>query len=422
MKVLYLDCISGIAGDMTLAALIDLGADLSYIEEQLRALPIDPFTIHIDPVNKRGISAKKLRLHIGEHLHSPHSHEPDGGHNHHHLQHDTHNHEHNHEHEHRKASDIIRMIEESSLPKRVKQRSTAIFQTIANAEGKIHGVSPKEVHFHEVGAMDSIIDTIGVCLALEDLQIEEIYASPVPTGHGKVKMAHGLYPIPAPATAELLIGIPLAELNVAGELTTPTGAGILKALVKEFGAMPSFTIEKIGYGGGTKDFAHPNVLRALLMQKSDSDGQDSIFVVEAQLDDMTGEALGYTMDRLFEAGAVDVFYTPIYMKKNRPGTLITLLVPDSSLRRCEDVLLVETTTLGVRRTKWMRRILDRTFTTITSPYGPIRIKLAIRGDQVLHYSPEYEDVAKAANQSGIPFQEIYQLAVSMAADHIRLKE
>ena len=407
MKALYLDCISGIAGDMTLAALIDLGADLSYIEEHLRALPIDPFTMHIDPVDKRGISAKKLRLHIGEHPHS-HRHEPDGG-----------RHDH-HRHSHRKAADIIRMIEGSGLPERVKQRSAAVFQAIAKAEGKIHGVTPEEVHFHEVGAMDSIIDTIGVCLALENLEIEEIYASPVPTGQGKMKMAHGLYPIPAPATAELLIGIPLAELNAAGELTTPTGAGILKALVKKFGGLPPLTIEKVGYGAGTKDFAHPNVLRALLMQpKPDLDGQESIFVVEAQLDDMTGEALGYTMERLFESGAADVFYTPIYMKKNRPGTLITVLVPDASLQRCENVLLRETATLGVRRTKWMRRILDRAFMTIETPYGPVRIKLAIRGDQVLHFSPEYEDVAKTAKQSGVPFQEMYQLAVSAGADHIQ---
>lgn len=408
MKALYLDCISGIAGDMTLAALIDLGADLSYIEEQLRALPVDPFTLHIDPVDKRGISAKKLRLHIGEHVHSTHRHEPDGG---------LHDHRH---HAHRKAADIIRMIEESALPERVKRRSAAVFQAIAKAEGKIHGVTPEEVHFHEVGAMDSIIDTIGVCLALENLEIEEIYASPVPTGQGKVKMAHGLYPIPAPATAELLIGIPLAELNAAGELTTPTGAGILKALVKEFGSLPPLTIEKVGYGAGTKDFAHPNVLRALLMQpKPDLDGQDSIFVVEAQLDDMTGEALGYTMERLFESGAVDVFYTPIYMKKNRPGTLITVLVPDSSLQSCEDVLLTETATLGVRRTKWMRRILDRAFMTIETPYGPVRIKLAIRGDQILHYAPEYEDVAEIAKKNGLPFQDMYQLAVSAGADHIK---
>lgn len=313
------------------------------------------------------------------------------------------------------------MIADSRLPERVKHRSIAIFQAIAKAEAKIHGMSPDEVHFHEVGAMDSIIDTIGVCLALEDLQIDELHASPVPTGQGKMKMAHGLYPIPAPATAELLIGIPLAELHALGELTTPTGAGILKALVKSFGDMPALTVGAIGYGAGTKDFAHPNVLRAVLLKTKESGGQDSVFVVEAQVDDMTGEALGYVMERLFEAGAVDVFYTSIYMKKNRPGTLITVLVPESSLPQCEALLLLETTTLGVRRMKWMRQILERSVTTIETPYGSIRLKLALGSNEVLRYSPEYEDVAQAARSSGIPFHEVYQAAVSAGAGFVTSK-
>ncbi|GGD90534.1 UPF0272 protein [Paenibacillus nasutitermitis] len=310
------------------------------------------------------------------------------------------------------------MIGESSLPGRVKQRSTAIFQTIAKAEGKIHGMSPEEVHFHEVGAMDSIIDTIGVCLALEDLGVDEIYASPVPTGHGKLRMAHGLYPIPAPATAEILIGIPLAKLDVAGELTTPTGAGILKALAKGFGDLPALAIERIGYGAGTKEFAHPNVIRALLMEQANTDDEDSIMVIEAQLDDMTGEALGYVMDRLFEAGAVDVFYTPVYMKKNRPATLVTVLTPEAALQRCEDTLLLETTTLGLRRTKWARRILKREMAVVTTGYGSIRMKLAIRDGRVFRFSPEYEDVAKAARENGIPFQEMYRLAVSVGEEYV----
>ncbi|MBW7454636.1 nickel pincer cofactor biosynthesis protein LarC [Paenibacillus sepulcri] len=487
MKVLYLDCISGIAGDMALAALIDVGADLSYIESHLKALPIDPFSIAVDPVIKKGISAKKLRLHIGgynhdeghshihrhddghshSHAHShddghthshahihddnhshshahthddghthshahthddsySHAHTHDDGHSHAHTHDDghshTHSHEHthggDHEHHHRKASDILRMIAESGLPGRVKQRSTAIFQTIAKAEGKIHGMSPEEVHFHEVGAMDSIIDTIGVCLAMENLGIEEIYASPVPTGHGKLKMAHGLYPIPAPATAEILIGIPIAKLDAAGELTTPTGAGILKALAKGFGDIPALTIERIGYGAGTKEFAHPNVIRALLMEQAGTDEEDSVMVMEAQLDDMTGEALGYTMERLFEAGAVDVFFTPVYMKKNRPATLVTVLAPDAAVPRCEDVLLLETTTLGVRRTKWTRRILKREMALVATAYGPVRIKLAIRESRVFRFSPEYEDVAKAAREHGLPFQDMYKLAVSAGEEYV----
>ncbi|WP_144567179.1 LarC family nickel insertion protein [Neobacillus bataviensis] len=326
MKAIYLDCISGISGDMTLGALIDMGADLSYIVDHLRKLPVDPFEIKIHKIIKLGINATKLEINFplssenSEHIHS-HEHSHEHGHNHshdhvhehghnhshdhvhehghnhshdhvrehghnhshdhvhehgHNHSHDhvhghghNHSHEHGHDHVHRSAAMILEMIEQSDLPPRVKERSLAIFKEIAIAEGKIHGVDPSDVHFHEVGAMDSIIDTIGVCLALESLGIDDIYASPVPTGSGKKWMAHGLYPIPAPATMELLKGIPLAELNVKGELTTPTGAGILRALVKEFILPGGFTVEEIGYGAGEKDFDHPNVLRVMLITPSD---------------------------------------------------------------------------------------------------------------------------------------------------------
>jgi len=429
MKALYLDCFSGISGDMALAALIDLGADLSYIEEHLRRLPVDPFEMRVETVVKRGIAAKKLRLRIGG------------------------DHEHHQHHGHRRAAEILAMIDGSGLPPRVKQRSRAIFHAIALAEGKIHGKNPDDVHFHEVGAMDSILDIIGVCLALENLDIDEIYASPVPTGRGFVRMAHGLYPIPAPATAELLTGIPLADLDVTGELTTPTGAGILKVLVKQFGPLRSLTIERIGYGAGEKDFAHPNVLRAMLVQKWDpsrsqggegrndgrrmadisstdkhrvadsvgthampdtapaEDDREPVFVLEAQLDDITGEALGYAMDRLFEAGALDVFYTPVYMKKNRPGILVTVLASAAAADRCELTLLTETTTLGVRRTMWTRRILDRRVHVVETDYGPIRVKQAFLREKLMRQAPEYEDVAKAAKQSGVPFHQVYRAAL-----------
>ncbi|WP_134701308.1 nickel pincer cofactor biosynthesis protein LarC [Ammoniphilus sp. YIM 78166] len=403
MKNLYLDCISGIAGDMTLAALIDLGADLGYILEHLRKLPIDPFELEVEPVEKRGIAAKKLLIEFPAqerqqpsptYLFKMASHD---------------------DHQHRKAEDILQMISDSLLPERVKQRSMAIFQVIAEAEGKIHGVDPKEVHFHEVGAMDSILDTIGFCLALENLEVDEIYASPVPTGQGKMKMAHGLYPIPAPATLELLKGIPLADLQVQGELTTPTGAGILKALVKDFGPIGAVKIERIGYGAGHKDFAHPNVLRAVLIQKERDREREKIIVLETQVDDMTGEALGYVMERLFEAGALDVYYTPVYMKKNRPGTLMTVLVQPDEAGRCEEVLLIQTSTLGVRRSEWTRTILDRRIVSVETPYGKIRVKQAIRGGQVLHQAPEFEDVAQLARQCELPFQEIYQEALNLAS-------
>ncbi len=402
MKNLYLDCISGIAGDMALAALIDLGADLDYILEHLRKLPIDRFELEVKTVVKQGIAAKKLLIELPaqESQHSSPSYL---------FKMASHD-----DHQHRKAADILQMISDSHLPMRVKERSMAIFQAIAEAEGKIHGVDPKEVHFHEVGAMDSILDTIGFCLGLESLAVDEIYASPVPTGQGKMKMAHGLYPIPAPATLELLKGIPLADLQVQGELTTPTGAGILKALVKNFGPIGAVMIERIGYGAGHKDFAHPNVLRAVLTQKERDRKQEKIIVLETQVDDMTGEVLGYVMERVFEAGALDVYYTPVYMKKNRPGTLMTVLVHPDQADRCEEILLIQTSTLGVRRSEWTRNILDRRIVSVESRFGTIRVKQAIRGEQVLHQAPEYEDVAQLARQYHVPFLEIYQEACNLA--------
>lgn len=404
MRKLYLDCFSGIAGDMTLAALIDLGADIDYIQEHLRKLPIDPFEMKTRRVVKRGVAAKQLQLRIDETAHSDH----------HHVHHDDRrhgHHDHHHDHDHRRASEILAMIEQSDLPARVKRRSLKIFQLIAEAEGKIHGIRPEDVHFHEVGAMDSIIDTIGVCLALENLGVDEIFASPVATGQGYAKMAHGLYPIPAPATLELLKGIPLADLEARGELTTPTGAGILKALVKQFKPLASARVERVGYGAGTKDFDHPNVLRAILLQedRSPAADQQSVCVLEAQVDDMTGEALGYAMEALFEAGALDVYYTPIQMKKNRPGTLMTVIAQRDNADDCERALLAETTTLGVRRSIWERTALRRRIVKARTAYGEIKVKQALREDGAVYSeAPEFEDVSAAAKRHGVSFLTVYQ--------------
>ncbi|SDN61954.1 hypothetical protein SAMN05518871_106158 [Psychrobacillus sp. OK028] len=444
MKLLYLDCQSGISGDMTLSALIDLGADIDYIKEHLENLPIDPFTISVKQVDKRGISSKLLNLqfdeipfeehthsqehsHTHDHTHSQehsHTHEHTHSHQHEHThshQHDhshshvhSHTHDEHHHHSHRKASTILDMIKNSKLPIRVKERSLAVFQAIAEAEGKVHGMDPNEVHFHEVGAMDSIIDIIGVCLALESLNVSKVVASPVPTGHGKIMIAHGLYPIPAPATAELLKGVPLADFHVRGELTTPTGAGFLKALASEYGYMPSLTIENIGYGAGKKDFEHPNVLRAILFNNIENQQREKVVVLECQLDDSTGETLGYVMEKILEQGALDVYFTPVSMKKSRPGILITILTKEEKASILEELLLRETSTFGVRRSEWSRRILTREFKTIETIYGKIIVKIGILEGQILKVSPEYEDVKKAALQSNVPLVDIY-LAVQEAA-------
>lgn len=448
MKLLYLDCQSGISGDMTLSALIDLGADINYIREQLENLPIDPFTISVKQVDKRGISSKLLDLqfdeipfeehthsqehrHTSEHTHSQehsHTHEHTHGQEHGHTHEYTHSHQHDHSHSHvhsnthdehqhhshRKASTILDMINNSKLPIRVKERSLAVFQAIAEAEGKVHGMDPKEVHFHEVGAMDSIIDIIGVCLALESLNVSKVIASPVPTGHGKIMIAHGLYPIPAPATAELLKGVPLADFHVQGELTTPTGAGFLKALASEYAHMPPLTIENIGYGAGKKDFEHPNVLRAILFNDIENQQREKVVVLECQLDDSTGEALGYVMEKILEKGALDVYFTPVSMKKSRPGVLITILTKEAKASVLEELLLRETSTFGVRRSEWSRRILTREFKTIETIYGNIVVKIGILEGEIIKVSPEYEDVKQAALQSNMPLVDIY-LAVQKAA-------
>ncbi|WP_240375920.1 nickel pincer cofactor biosynthesis protein LarC [Bacillus piscicola] len=405
MTHLFLDCQYGISGDMTLSALIDLGADVSYISEQLKQLPIESFTMDVSTVNKKGIAAQRLELKIYD-AHPPHSH------NHHH-DHDHHHH-HDHDHPHRKAASILEMITNSRLPLRVKERSSAVFQVIAEAEGKIHGMDPEDVHFHEVGAMDSIIDVIGVCLALESLGVDKITTSPVPTGYGKMKMAHGLYPIPAPATAEILKGVPLLDFHVEGELTTPTGAGFLQALADEYGYLPARTIKKIGYGAGCKDFEHPNVLRAILLQEEYDPGQEIISTVECQVDDMTGEALGYVMEKGFAAGALDIYYTPVTMKKSRPGCLITVLAKPKDARKIEELLLRETSTFGVRRTAWDRKILARDSKEVQTPFGSITVKLGYMEGQLLKAVPEYEEVKRAADANNVPFMEVYGAAQEAA--------
>ncbi|WP_213992735.1 nickel pincer cofactor biosynthesis protein LarC [Sodalis sp. dw_96] len=391
MPLLYLDCQYGIAGDMALSALIDAGADINYVISHLNGLPVDPFVLGVSTVNQHGIQAKTLQLFFpladtgptplsapGRHLH------------------------------HRRASAILAMIESSSLPLRVKQRATAVFSALARAEGKIHGIPPDEVHFHEVGAMDSIIDIIGVCLALESLDIDRIIASPVAVGGGKKQMAHGCYPIPAPATAELLLGIPLADFPVEGELTTPTGAAFINALVHEFRALPAVTLSAIGYGAGKKRFSHPNILRVMVCESAESRPErETVVTLQCEMDDISGENLGYVMERLFEQQALDVYYTPVYMKKNRPGTLVTVLCRPEDSAMLEEILLLETSTFGVRQTRHSRLILQRRIEYVTTPYGDIAVKIGFRGQRVYHTAPEYEQVRLAAKNHRVPFDLVW---------------
>ncbi|WP_342595388.1 nickel pincer cofactor biosynthesis protein LarC [Salinicola lusitanus] len=399
MKTLHIDCTFGIAGDMLLAALVDLGADLDEIAVALRRLPIDPFALETRPVDRCGIRARLLRIAL-----EPEGHDHSHGHDH-----------HEHAHGHRRAGDILAMVADADLPPRVGRRATAIFTAIAEAEGRIHGIDPAEVHLHEVGAMDSIIDILGVCLALEALDIETITATPVPVGYGVVSMAHGRFPIPAPATLELLKGVPLSpfEPDVAGELTTPTGAAFLATLVESFHPAPSGTPVEIGYGAGNRDFPHPNVLRVISLETvAPGQGRETIAVLACQLDDVTGEQLGHLMGVLLDARALDVFYTPVTMKKSRPGTLVTVLAPCHEADRLETLMLRHSPTFGVRRHHTTRRILERRIETVETPWGSVRIKIGSLDGEEIRVAPEYEDLHRIALAQGCSLADAHAVALA----------
>ena len=375
-KALYLDCHAGIAGDMLLSALVDLGAHPEDIESELKKLPLDQFKLHFQKRVKQGIHAMTLNIDVKESNH------------------------------HRHVNDIFKMIDDSTLPERVKYRSKKIFEIIGQAEAKIHGMSFEEVHFHEVGAMDSIIDIIGGCIALEQLGINTLYCSAIPTGHGKIHIAHGIYPIPAPATAEILKGIPIAHFDVQSELTTPTGAGFAKGLVSSFGPFPSATIQHIGYGAGSKDFNFPNILRVIQFD-SEFEQQDSVQVIECQIDDMTPEALGDFMNNALEQGALDAYYTPIFMKKSRPSTQLTLICKLHDKIYFEQLILQETSSLGVRSTSVNRKILNRAFKILSTQHGTVSIKFGLQNGKIMKMKPEYEDLKKMAKTTNQPFQVIH---------------
>lgn len=430
MKVLYIDCFSGISGDMMVGALIDAGASPERIERELKKLNVSGYTLEWKKAMKEGISATKFDVnltdvvvdhHSHDHSHDHHNHDHDPHHSHDHS-HDHHSHgDHTHSHHHHSHyADIIKLIDDSELDQGVKVRSKQIFAPIAKSEAKIHDMALEDVHFHEVGAVDSIVDIVATAIALEELAIEKIVTSHVPLGSGHIHIDHGVYPVPAPATLDMMKNVPIAPSNLAFELTTPTGAGIVVSQTDSFGTMPAMKVTSIGYGAGTKNIpGRPNVLRVMvgeLLQGNEYDSvhSETITVLECQLDDMTGEAFGYVMEKLLDEGALDVYYTPVFMKKNRPGTLITVLAPNDLESQLTYVLFKETTTLGVRKNTWSRSILDREIATIDTAYGPIKIKQALKQGKVMRQVPEYEDVKKAARIYGATFQEVYEAALQAA--------
>jgi pyridinium-3,5-bisthiocarboxylic acid mononucleotide nickel chelatase len=387
MKLAYFDCFCGAAGDMIVGACLDAGADESFLREELAKLQLSEVDLHIEKVTKNGISATSFHPRIDEHAQS---------------------------HKHRHLPHIVELIQKARLSETVTSRAIQIFERLAQAEAKIHNTTPYKIHFHEVGAADAIMDIVGACVVLESLGVDKFYCSSFAVGSGTVKCAHGVLPVPAPATAELIRGIPLRPSEATGELLTPTGAAILTTLAEEFGPLPAMTIEQIGYGAGQRDLqTMPNVLRLLVGQSEPGLSgtiTDDIIVLEANLDDATAELIGHVTEQLLLGGALDVFCTSIAMKKNRPGTQISVLTRPQEVANLETILLTESTTFGVRRHACLRSTLRREHQTVNTKYGPIRVKIGYLDNKAVTVSPEYDDCARAVQNYKVPLKKVFSAA------------
>ena len=409
MKTLYLECNMGAAGDMLTAALLELHPDPSGVLAWLNGLGIPGTQITAEKAEKCGIRGTHAKVTVnGEEEESEDIHEEacghdhDHGHDHEHEHHHDHDHGHGH-HAHHHLGDIQEIVAGLTLPEKVRRDIMNVYGLIAEAEAHVHGTTPDQIHFHEVGTMDAVMDVAAVCLLLYELAPEKIVASPVHVGCGEVCCAHGVLPVPAPATAYLLRGIPSYGGAVRGELCTPTGAALLKYFVQEYGEQPVMRTEKIGYGMGKKDFPRANCIRAMLGETAEAG--DRVLELRCNLDDLTGEDLGYCTEQLFQAGARDVFTTAIGMKKGRPGVLLTVICDPEHRDRMLQVLFRETTTLGVRETSCSRYILRRTEETVSTSFGEIRVKTS-EGFGVKRKKAEYDDLKKIAEQSGRSLRDV----------------
>jgi pyridinium-3,5-bisthiocarboxylic acid mononucleotide nickel chelatase len=381
MTIVYFDCFAGASGDMLLASLLDAGAQLPAVLEELKKLPLSGYEIKTARVMKRGISALDVTVAVEEKS-QPHRH----------------------------FSDIAKMLRESGLTPKVLETSLAVFTLLAQAEGKIHGRPPEKVHFHEVGAVDSIVDIVGIAAALENLGVKAVYSSPLHVGSGTVRCAHGTIPVPAPATLEVLSGVPVYSRGIEAELLTPTGASVL-AVLATFGPMPAMHIKNCGYGAGKKDLEIANIVRAVLGEASNAQSglrEEEAVILEANIDDLNPEIYGYVMEKLFAAGALDVYLSPIQMKKNRPGTLLRVLAGTAAEKEMLSILFRETTTLGVRRLEARKLMLERSHVTVDSAYGSARVKIGRWDGEIINAVPEYEDCLTLARQHSIPLKEVYR--------------
>ena len=423
-QTLYFECNCGISGDMTVAALLDLGADEEVLRKALHSMPLSGFEIGISRVKKAGLDVCDfdVRLdeehenhdHDMEYLHGHeqhHGHEHEHHHEHRHEHHHEHSHEHGHHHEHRGLPEIEKIINATDMSDKAKGTALRIFDILADAEAKAHGVDRSEVHFHEVGAVDSIVDIVAVAVCLDDLDVTEVIVPELCEGRGTVRCQHGILPIPVPAVANIvqMNDLKLRLTEVHGELVTPTGAAIAAA-VKSSDVLPErFTIQKIGMGGGKRNYERPSILRAMLIRTETGEHTEDIVKLETNIDDCTGEMLGYVMERLLESGAVDVNYTPTFMKKNRPSYLLTVLCTEEAVGKLESIIFRETTTIGIRRVKMQRTVLPREMETVSLPIGEIEVKKCILPDGSIRRYPEYETVVRLAGERDMSMQEIFNL-------------
>jgi pyridinium-3,5-bisthiocarboxylic acid mononucleotide nickel chelatase len=378
MKTLYFDCFAGASGDMILGAMVAAGVDADLLREQLSLLNVDGFEINFETVDRSGLSATYARVETA------------------------------HEHKHRHLSDIKQIIESSGVSTAAKSLAIQIFTRLAEAEARVHNEPVDHVHFHEVGALDAIVDIVGAAICFDMLKIDRFVCSPLHVGSGTIQMAHGRFPVPPPAVAELLKGVPFYSTDIQGELLTPTGAAIITTVCREFGPIPQMKTDVTGYGAGTRQYKDfPNVLRVLLGE-TDTDGatDEKLWMLETNVDDMSPQLLGHVMDRAFELGALDCYFTPVQMKKNRPGVLLSVLCQAEQKESLMNLLFTETTTLGVRSYEVTRRALRRSLVRVETQYGPIDVKVAHLNGRVVNEMPEFEQVRAAAMKAGVPLKVV----------------
>ena len=417
-RILYFDCFNGASGDMVLGALLDAGLPLDELRAALGSLAIDGASVSADRVLRAGVSATKFNVHNGDtRARQGHSHDA----HHEHRHDDSHDHEHehahapaavaHHHHEHRSLAEINALIDRSALSSEGRTRAKALFHRLGEAEAAIHEMPLDKIHLHEVGALDSIIDIVGAVFALEWFHADRIVSSPLNVGGGMVHVAHGHFPVPAPATVKLLGGAPVYSSGVQFELLTPTGALIVTSYASAFGPIPAMTIERAGYGAGDRDLpGTPNVLRVLVGESDEHSATERIVVLECEIDDMNPQIFGLVMDRLYAAGALEVYFAPVQMKKNRPGTLLTVLTTPEQRAELTDIVFRETTTIGVRYHEVMRERLAREIVTVDTPLGTIRFKEARLGGRVVNSTPEFEDCLRIASKTGVPLKDVQQTA------------